>query len=181
MFEKEAEEIAKDIYIHHFDDDVNYPEVLKAITVGVQKGAEAREKENATLKKQLEAEKKLNEEIKVRFVKCNTCTDEMKSKCLMFSENLCEGDRCEELVDLIDLINKSDLQKENATLKKQLEALSGDIPWNELKDVSEMAGKLTEAKETIQALYHCLKNYDKTVLCGELLTAILKAEAFLKE
>ena len=40
MFEKEAEEIAKDIYIHHFDDDVNYPDVLKAITVGVQKGAE---------------------------------------------------------------------------------------------------------------------------------------------
>ena len=39
MFE-EAEEIAKDIYIHHFDDDINYPEVLKAITVGVQKGAE---------------------------------------------------------------------------------------------------------------------------------------------
>lgn len=34
------EEIAKDIYIHHFDDDVNYPDVLKAITVGVQKGAE---------------------------------------------------------------------------------------------------------------------------------------------
>ena len=40
MFEKDAEEIAKDIYIHHFDDDINYPEVLKAITVGVQKGAE---------------------------------------------------------------------------------------------------------------------------------------------
>lgn len=40
MFEIEAEEIAKDIYIHRFDDDVNYPEVLKAITVGVQKGAE---------------------------------------------------------------------------------------------------------------------------------------------
>ena len=38
--EKEAEEIAKEIYIHHFDDDVNYPCVLKAITVGVQKGAE---------------------------------------------------------------------------------------------------------------------------------------------
>ena len=28
MFE-EAEEIAKDIYIHHFDDDINYPDVLK--------------------------------------------------------------------------------------------------------------------------------------------------------
>ena len=40
MFEKEAEEIAKDIYIHHFDDNVNYPCVLQAITAGVQKGAE---------------------------------------------------------------------------------------------------------------------------------------------
>ena len=40
MFEKVVEEIAKDIYIHHFDDDVNYPDVLKAITVGVQKGSE---------------------------------------------------------------------------------------------------------------------------------------------
>lgn len=40
MFEKDTEEIAKDIYIHHFDDDVIYPNVLKAITVGVQKGAE---------------------------------------------------------------------------------------------------------------------------------------------
>lgn len=40
MLEKDAEEIAKDIYIHHFDEDVNYPDVLKAITVGVQKGAE---------------------------------------------------------------------------------------------------------------------------------------------
>ena len=38
--EEMAEEIAKDIYIHHFDDDINYPYVLKAITVGVQKGAE---------------------------------------------------------------------------------------------------------------------------------------------
>jgi hypothetical protein len=39
MFEKEAEEIAKEIDIHHFDDDVNYPCVLQAITIGVQKGA----------------------------------------------------------------------------------------------------------------------------------------------
>ena len=40
MFEKEAEENAKDIYIHHFDDSVIYPNVLKVITVAVQKGAE---------------------------------------------------------------------------------------------------------------------------------------------
>ena len=60
----------------------------------------------AGLEKDLEAEKKINEQIKVRFVRCNTCTEEMKSKCLMFSENLCEGERCEELVDLMSLINK---------------------------------------------------------------------------
>lgn len=60
------------------------------------------------LEKKLEQEKKLNEEIKARFVKCNTCTDETKEKCLMFSENLCEGERCEELVDLMALINKDE-------------------------------------------------------------------------
>ena len=59
------------------------------------------------LQKELEREKKLNEEIKVRFVKCNTCTEDMKKKCLMFSENLCEGERCEELVDLMALVNDS--------------------------------------------------------------------------
>lgn len=58
--------------------------------------------------KELETEKKLNAEIKARFVKCNTCTDEMKTKCLMFSENLCEGERCEELVDIMSLVNKNE-------------------------------------------------------------------------
>lgn len=58
------------------------------------------------LEQDLKAEQKINEEIKVRFVRCNTCTDEMKQKCLMFSENLCEGERCEELVDLMALVNK---------------------------------------------------------------------------
>lgn len=77
----------------------------------------------AELEKELEQEKKLNAEIKARFVKCNTCTDEMKSKCLMFSENLCEGERCEELVDLMALVNKSDLQKENEQLKEQIEKM----------------------------------------------------------
>ena len=55
---------------------------------------------------ELQKERELNSEIKARFVKCNTCTDEMKSKCLMFSENLCGGERCNELVDLMSLINK---------------------------------------------------------------------------
>lgn len=62
------------------------------------------------LQKELEKERNLNAEIKARFVKCNTCTDEMKSKCLMFNENLCEGERCEENDDKIkvakDIIKK---------------------------------------------------------------------------
>lgn len=74
--------------------------------------------------KELDQERKLNAEIKARFVKCNTCTDEMKSKCLMFSENLCEGERCEELVDLMALVNKSDLEKENAELKEENQRLT---------------------------------------------------------
>lgn len=60
------------------------------------------------LQKELKKERNLNAEIKARFVKCNTCTDEMKSKCLMFNENLCEGERCEELVDLMSLVEKRD-------------------------------------------------------------------------
>ena len=62
------------------------------------------------VEKQLKYERELNAEIKARFVKCNTCTDEMKDKCLMFSENLCEGERCEELVDLMALVEKKDAE-----------------------------------------------------------------------
>lgn len=62
----------------------------------------------ADLQRELEKERSLNAEIKARFVRCNTCTDEMKSKCLMFTENLCQGERCEELVDLMSLINKEE-------------------------------------------------------------------------
>lgn len=84
--------------------------------------AEFCEEQIAELKKELEAEKQLNAEIKARFVKCNTCTDEMKSKCLMFSENLCEGERCEELVDLMGLISKSELEESFNKAKELLES-----------------------------------------------------------
>ena len=50
------------------------------------------------------------------------------------------------------LEDNDNYQKENETLKKQLEALSGDIPWKELKDVSEVTKKLTEAKEILQVV-----------------------------
>lgn len=74
---------------------------------GYVTGSLGREQKIKDLEKELEAERKLNAEIKARFVKCNTCTEEMKDKCLMFSENLCEGERCEELVDLMALIDKN--------------------------------------------------------------------------
>ena len=69
-----------------------------------------------------------------------------------------------------------ELEKENATLKKQLEALSGDIPWSKLKDVSEVTKKLTEVKEIIKFLINP-QLLDKP----QYYEWILKAEQFLKE
>lgn len=34
----------------------------------------------------------------------------------------------------------------------KVEALSEDVPWNELKDKSEVVGKLTKAKDLIELL-----------------------------
>lgn len=108
------------------------------------------------LEKELEEEKKLNAEIKARFVKCNTCTDEMKSKCLMFSENLCEGERCEELVDLMGLISKSELEKENASLKKELNEWKSEWQEQVQKSNDESYARtlqtiqLTKAKELLK-------------------------------
>jgi hypothetical protein len=76
------------------------------------------------LEKELEKERKLNVEIKARFVKCNTCTPDMKDKCPMFHENLCEGERCEELVDLMSLVEKRD---HDDKLEKAKEVIEGCI------------------------------------------------------
>lgn len=43
-------------------------------------------------------------------------------------------------------------QKELAGIKLKVEALSEDVPWNELKDKSEVVGKLTKAKDLIELL-----------------------------
>ena len=95
---------------------------------GYVTGALKREQRIADLEKLLEEEKKLNAEIKARFVKCNTCTDEMKSKCLMFSENLCEGERCEELVDLMSLVEKRESDDGIKTAKDIIERLVTNAP-----------------------------------------------------
>lgn len=78
------------------------------------------------LEKELENERKLNVEIKARFVKCNTCTPDMKEKCLMFNENLCEGERCEELVDIMALVNKRDTDDK---LTKATQLLKRFVEW----------------------------------------------------
>lgn len=45
------------------------------------------------------------------------------------------------------------LRKKNwAAIKLKVEALSEDVPWNELKDKSEVVGKLTKAKDLIELL-----------------------------
>lgn len=77
----------------------------------------------AALEAELETEKKLNAEIKARFVKCNTCTPDMKEKCLMFNENLCEGERCEELVDLMALVDKREADDKLAKAKEIISAV----------------------------------------------------------
>lgn len=80
------------------------------------------------LEKELENERKINEEIKARFVKCNTCTQEMKDKCLMFTENLCEGERCEELVDIMSLVEKRESDDKLKLAKDIIKKLISNAP-----------------------------------------------------
>lgn len=135
--------------------------------------------------KELEAEKKLNAEIKARFVKCNTCTDEMKSKCLMFSENLCEGERCEELVDLMGLISNSELEKENANLKEELKKWKDE--WQEQVQKATDEGyartlqtiQLSKAKELLKEFVHHYKA--KTIYVENMQDLLKQSEQFLSE
>lgn len=145
MFEKEAKEIAKDIYIHHFDDDVNYPDVLKAITVGVQKGAEHGYNK---------ANEELEEKISV-LLSCKNCPENKDGLiCRKEYENKC-------LAQKIQYIKE--LKEENAELKEKLGDVQmqkagekSDLVWK-LKTANEQkAEQLTEAKEVIEELYNII-------------------------
>jgi len=111
------------------------------------------------LEKQLADERKLNEEIKARFVKCNTCTQEMKDKCLMFTENLCEGERCEELVDLMSLVEKKDSDDKIKLAKDIIKKLISNAP-------DTYSGTDIELQQSKMFAFH---------------NAINEAEDFLKE
>ena len=144
MFEKEAKEylkkLLKRLKIKEEDLAENQPEILSwekmnFISLNVSNVSEAfqagAEFGYNKVKKELEEEKKLNAEIKARFVKCNTCTDEMKSMCIMFTENICECERCEELIDIVSLVNKSDLERKIEELEKANEwhyPSKGELP-----------------------------------------------------
>ena len=54
---------------------------------------------------------------------CSSCTDGTKPKCLMYSEFLCEGERCNELVDVVNLVENADANKKIAALEKENEEL----------------------------------------------------------
>lgn len=137
MFEKEAKERAKDIYIHHFDDDVNYPDVLKAITVGVQKGAEHGYNK---------ANEELEEKISV-LLSCKNCPENKGGLiCQKEYENKC-------LAQKIQFIKE--LQQENAELKGQVE-MSYEVYNNNLDYSHHIEEQLTEAKEIIEELYNII-------------------------
>ena len=122
------------------------------------------------LEKDLEKERRLNEEIKVRFVKCNTCTPEMKDKCLMFNENLCEGERCEELVDIMSLLDKRDTDDKISQLEIELKNLNSrnnkleednynlNSNLNEVTDQLETASKLL--RNIVEVYPEIKKNWD---------------------
>ena len=70
-----------------------------------------------------------------------------------------------------------DIFDENAELKLKLDALEGQTPWKDIKDKSEVIGKLTKAKEIIKDLLQVLpeENIEGIYEITE------EAERFLKE
>ena len=49
-------------------------------------------------------------------------------------------------------------KKENAELKLKLEALEGQTPWKDIKDKSEVIGKLTKAKYLLRKFSEFVNN-----------------------
>lgn len=68
--------------------------------------------------------------------------------------------------------------KENAELKLKVEGLEGQTPWKDIKDKSEVLGKLSKAKEIIKGLLNSCFGYNSKTVNYEVKA---KAEQFLKE
>ena len=68
--------------------------------------------------------------------------------------------------------------KENAELKLKLEALEGQTPWKDIKDKSEVIGKLSKARELLKTF---LLIADNKVSQMEFQLSVADAKQFLKE
>lgn len=68
-------------------------------------------------------------------------------------------------------------QKELASIKLKVAALEGEIPWKDIKDKSEVIGKLSKAKELIKTL---LLIADNKVSQMEFLLCVAEAKRFLR-
>ena len=67
----------------------------------------------------------------------------------------------------------SRLEKENAQLRLKLDTLEGQTPWQDIKDKSEIIGKLTKAKELLRKFLDA-KSIEETCVAES------EAEQFLK-
>lgn len=73
-------------------------------------------------------------------------------------------------------MTKEELEKENAELKLKLEALEGQTPWKDIKDKSEVIGKLTKAKVALRNVIDYLGQF-----CSDYPDCVIEAEKILKE
>ena len=170
------EEIAKDIYMHHFDDDVNYPDVLNAITVGVQKGAEFGYNK-AT--EELEARKfamVMSEKVEKQLRKEN---EELRNS--GFTVSAMTEQQLKAAIE-----KGTQLEKENAKLKAEIEN-DRDLPTVAYMQGAENQKKkdekqLTKATEIIKRLKSLIEDVcDINYLSKNNTKLLEKAEQFLKE
>ncbi len=92
-------------------------------------------------------------------------------------------DECQQhlINPLISAIFKiEDLQKENAKLRLKLDSLEGQTPWKDIKNKSEIIGKLTKAREIMKRLVD-LSNSSRSLLGNTWHETVREAEDFLKE
>ena len=178
------EEIAKDIYIHHFDDDVNYPDVLNAITVGVQKGVEFGERQSGkkieelkmtdeyiikTLESKVEKlqEDLRNKRISIKNKKAEIKELEEKISVLLTCKNCPEnkgGYICTKEYDNKCLAQKiqhvKELEEENAELKADNDARKFAMAMSE-----KVEKQLREQVEAMKCCENC-KHYSASCCCN---------------
>ena len=73
------------------------------------------------------------------------------------------------------------LREENAELKLKLEALDGQTPWKDIKDKSEVIGKLTNAKELLKNILAISVHDKRQCTYDAYILTVKEAEQFLKD